>query len=404
MYASPASGSAAPRLAVPAVWWGDVAFALLAILWTAEATVRLPFGPAITAAVYGWFALRFVTDRGFLRAMLRAWPVLAFPALCLASVAWSPVPQISLTGAVQLGFTVLLAIFLGQRFGLAGLAGLLLTALGLSVLVSLVNLAGVWAPAWSWEGGFLGIYTNKNALGQRCLMLALTLSLFALADRRHRALWLVALAGAMAVLWITLSATSIIFGALAVGGFWLWTHGAGSAHGRTRLAVLAVLGGLAALIPVALMGIDPVAELFGAFGKDQTLTGRTVLWQVAIERAGDHPLRGLGYLAYWTAPEFAQETRLLTMVYGSGVSAFHNVALEVLVALGPLGLATLGALVGWSVLRVARAPAGPLRRWALVLVAVLVLAALLGSSLYRPHEITLLLVVALGAGAARASP
>ncbi len=404
MHAPPATATHAARHSVATIWWADVSLALLAILWAGEATVRLPLGPAITAAVYGWFVLRFASDRGFLRAVLDAWPALLFPALCLASVAWSPVPQVSLVGAVQLGFTVLLGIFLGLRFRLAGLAGLLLTALGLSVLVSLFNLAALWPPAWSWEGGFLGIYSNKNALGQRCLMLALTLSLFALADRRHRTLWLAALGGTLALLWLTLSATSIVFGVAAVGAFWLWAYGAGSAFGRTRLVMLGGLGVLAAAVPVVLMGIDPVAELFAAFGKDNTLTGRTVLWQVALERAAEHPLRGLGYLAYWSAPEYAQETRLLTAAYGSGVSAFHNVGLEMLVALGPLGPVTLAALVGWSVLRVARAPAGPVRAWALILLAVLVAAALLGSSLYRPHEITLLTVVALGAGAARARP
>mgnify|MGYP000035345310 CR=1 FL=1 len=401
---SPPVTAFAVRPAVPAIWRADVGFALLAILWAGEATVRLPAGPAITAAVYGYFVLRFASDRGFPRAVLMAWPVLAFPMLCLASALWSPVPEVTLVGAIQLVFTVLLAIFLGQRFGLAGLAGLLLTALGLSVAASLVNLAALFPPVWSWEGGFLGIYTNKNALGQRCVMLALTVSLFALADRRRRALWLLALGGTLGVLWLTLSVTSIVLGAAAVGAFWLWMHGAGSAQGRTRLAVLGIAGGLAGLVPVALMGVDPLAELFGAFGKDATLTGRTVLWQVALERAADHPLRGLGYLAYWAAPEYAQETRLLTAAYGSGVSAFHNAGLEVFVALGPLGPVTLAGLLGWSGLHLVRAPAGPVRAWALILFAVLILAALLGSSLYRPHEITLLTVVALGAGAARARP
>ena len=73
--------------------------------------------------------------------------------------------------------------------------------------------------------------------------------------------------------------------------------------------------------------------------------------------------------------------------------------LEILAGTGPLGLAAMALLLIHALVAVFTAPPTPERTWAMVVLAALVLLSLLGSSLYRPHELTLLLVVALAAGA-----
>ena len=45
---------------------------------------------------------------------------------------------------------------------------------------------------------------------------------------------------------------------------------------------------------------DPVSQVLGAFGKDATLTGRTVLWNYATEEIARHPLLGVGHGGFWT--------------------------------------------------------------------------------------------------------
>jgi hypothetical protein len=58
------------------------------------------------------------------------------------------------------------------------------------------------------------------------------------------------------------------------------------------VAMLQILPGSAALL-------KPLGVLTG---KDMTFTGRTMIWAVMTDHLREHPLLGIGYGAYWTAP------------------------------------------------------------------------------------------------------
>ena len=379
----------------------DLLLGLLAVVWTAEAMVRLPGASFVTALVYGGFAARLLlTTQVWIPVLLRCWPILPYPLVCLASSFWSPVPQESAVAAVQLLFTMMMGLYLGSTFGLAGIAGLVLTGLGLTMLASAANLGGVLPPAWSWEGGFLGVYTNKNALGQRAALLMLTLLLF-LGQARGRELgvWLLVAGGTLGLLLLSRSATSWVM-ALGAGGalLWLFPRSAG-ARVMVPLGIVFATLGAAAVVAAVILQVNPATEVLAALGKNATLTGRTEVWQAAAAQIAQRPLLGTGYLAFWTAPEHAREAQLLAALYGDTVASFHNFVLEILAGTGPLGLAAMALLLIHALVAVFTAPPTPERTWAMVVLAALVLLSLLGSSLYRPHELTLLLVVALAAGA-----
>ncbi len=382
----------------------DAAMGALVVVWTAEALVRLPMLSAVTALVYAYFSLRFaMTLPRFLPLVLRNWPVLLYPGLCLASVAWSLTPMLSMVGAVQILFTILIGVFLGGQLGLRGLALLILCALGVTMLASLANLGGAFGKAWSYFGGFLGIYTNKNALGQRGVLLLVTCLFFVLTERRGPVFWLALALGAltMVLLGLSLSVTSILMSA-AMGGLTLLVLGwVNLPHFRGLAVIFVTLSGAAMAVSLIILGINPVTEVLDAFGKNATLTGRTVLWEVGLAKVGEAPLFGHGILAFWHAPEFAQEVLVISGLYGETVEAFHNFVIEALVALGPLGLVTLLAIAAHAVIGLGRVPAGQVRYWGWLVVLLLLLLSLLGSSFFRQHEISLLLVVAIGAAAHR---
>lgn len=376
--------------------WLDIGFAILVILWTAEALARVPAPAAVTALAYAYFVPRLaLAAPRLLPALVRCWPVLLYPLICTVSVLWSLVPVVTLVASIQLWFTVLVGIFLGQRFGIAGLAGLVLCALGVSVVASAANLTGALQPVYGYEGGFLGIYTNKNALGQRGALLLLTLLLFAAIGAR-RVLWALAALGTVVVLILSQSVTALLVGFLWGGAFVLLTMRPGRGVAVVVLATLGVM----TLAAIWVLDLNPVQDGLAALGKTPTLTGRTLLWDIALQKARDFPMLGMGFMAYWQAPAFAEEVRTITQLYGGTVGAFHNFLLEVLTMLGPLGVVAMLILVGWSGVALWRLPPGPLRLWAGLSFALLVGLSLLGSSLYRAHEMSLLLVVALGAAAA----
>lgn len=377
--------------------------AVLAIAWTAEALVRLPGGPVFTALIYGFYGLRFLGRTGLMLDLARRhWPMLAFPFLALISTAWSLVPHLSAVAGLQAVFTVLLGLYLGRVFGLVGLAGLLALALGASMMVSALNLFDLWSPAYSWEGGFMGVYTNKNGLGQRGVMFVLTALLF-LATARRPVVWSMITLAALGLLALTLSVTAYLVITAILAAYALRALVLGGPGVRVLTVILAGTSLAAAAVVVWVLDLTPVAAFLDAFGKSATLTGRTQLWQIAWDVARDYPLLGTGYMAYWAAPEYAQEARAIAGLYGATVASFHNFILEALVMLGPLGVAAMALFLGHLAFNLGRLPSGPLAFWAGTMALTLVALALLGSALYRPHEISLLLCAALAAAAARPS-
>ncbi len=375
-----------------------------AILWMAEALVRLQAGPALAAPVYAWFLVRFaMTAPAFLNHIARCWWMLPFPAVALISVTWSMSPQHSLVSALQVGFTLALAAYASGQFGFRPLCRIVALALGVAMALSAINLLAVWPPTHSWEGGFLGVFTNKNALGQRAALLLVlcTYLVVGTIPVLARAGWIGLGAGAAGLLVLSASATGIMLGLAAAAAVL-----AGAIWRQSRTRAVALIFGLtvasAGLAVVVAMNINPAAEALAYFGKNSTLTGRTMLWQIAWGKIQDAPILGTGYMAYWSAPQSQQEVRLIAELYGSTVASFHNFILETAVVMGIPGVLAMGVLVAGAVMSVFRAGAAAGDRYvALILLGLLLTLSLLGSSLYRQHEITIFLLPALGAGLAR---
>lgn len=379
----------------------DMCLAVLIIAWTAEALGKLPVPPSgFAALIYAGFLARFAFYSSWLVvvALRHAW-LLPFPVFCLLSTFWSPAPQATFLSALQLVFTVLAGVYLGQRFSVRELAMLAMIGLGLGIVASAaiwpLGLADTIAPG----GGYQGVFLQKNGLGQRAAMF-LILAMIVLPTARGWGCFAMILGGVIAVLMLLVSqsATAQIMAvaALSVGLIWQFCARNGSVRAITCVVATTTLGaGLATLL---ILNIDPVQALLTHFGKDPDLTGRLVLWEVAKIRVAEAPVLGHGYMAYWRAADFAQQVAVLRAVHGPTVGAFHNFALDVLVGLGAVGAATMLVFLGG----VLRAMIG--QGWCVMFFGVAVTLSLLGSSLYRPHEVVLLLLVALAISCLRDRP
>jgi O-antigen ligase len=77
----------------------------------------------------------------------------------------------------------------------------------------------------------------------------------------------------------------------------------------------------------------PLLELIG---KDPTLSGRTDVWSLALDRAANRPLLGYGYRAYWID---GNKDRLQPYEgWSDHINHGHNTYLDLFVELGLLGL------------------------------------------------------------------
>jgi exopolysaccharide production protein ExoQ len=130
---------------------------------------------------------------------------------------------------------------------------------------------------------------------------------------------------------------------------------------RERLLMLACVA--AAIVPVVVavavlafegtLGAVISSFITESLGKDATLTGRTVLWRIALAEIHKQPLLGVGYSAFWLHGNLLAEAIWRDFSIESRMGFhFHDTYLEFAVELGWLGVA---ALVGTLVLAAERA-------------------------------------------------
>lgn len=378
--------------------------ALLGMVLTAssDALIRLGIQSPVWMVCYALALLRIGTTPAMARVCLANLSLLALPLICLTSALWSRAPIETLTGGAQLFMTVLMAIYLGWRYSLgvllAALAWVLAAAMALSILHWMVPIFP-W-PATAPEGGVTGLFSHKNMLGQKALLAALACAAVLLA--RGGWGWLAMLGLAILSVMVARSMTSILL--MPVAGLALVMLARRRLPGLVPPVTVALLIAVATagLVALAVTGVNPVTVILTALGKSATLTGRTELWSIGGAIIADHPVTGIGYAAFASAPEYLNERLLMVQIGALKILAFHNFLIELTVAAGLPGL--IGALVftGTAVsrlIRLRRRTGSGLADGALVISLTILALSLLGASLYRPHELMIVLLTVFAASA-----
>ncbi len=182
-------------------------------------------------------------------------------------------------------------------------------------------------------GAWRGIFGEKNTLG-RFATLALIVGASSYGDARSEGrvwhLWVPVTILAV-LLVMSKSATAVL---VAVILALLWPLFRALRGNRTLL--------VSALIFVALVGLGISAffievsdTIFNSLGRDATLTGRTRLWELVLEKILERPLLGYGFGSFWlglNGPS-ADVWELL----GFATPHSHNGLLDLMLNIGGLG-------------------------------------------------------------------
>jgi exopolysaccharide production protein ExoQ len=264
---------------------------------------------------------------------------------CLLSVLWSDYPSLSLRHGLQLAVTVLFAIVLAERLSPLMLLKILTVCFLVACAVSLAS-----GRARADDLGFLGIYNSKNAMASASSIL-LVIGLCLIVDRQLPARWrALGIAGAGLGLLLLIKANSIgaAVATVAVLVALLTILILRRLSGSQRLAIglLAALA-FAAMILVSMAYFDLIAARFlSATGKDFSLTGRTDLWQIALDEIAARPWFGAGFQAVWVAGNPLAETLWQDFGVESKTGFhFHNAYLSNAVEIGVIGAALQAFLV-----------------------------------------------------------
>lgn len=330
----------------------DLMLATLIIIAGSQGVYRFVPPLLLWATIYLLVALKLAANLRALLSVLRAnSAILAFPAVAFLSATWSEVPSHSLYSATQLAVTYLAGFWIGWRYRPNEIALIVVLALTPLITLSLINWAtGIFGEVYSYTGGLLGIFSNKNTLGRISLLLGLA-ALGLLISGRFRPLRVTILltvftAAALALL-LSKSATSIIFMLCASALFVALAMHRFDAGCRFAIAMTSILAVLAGCVLLALSNVNPMNEVLELFGKSADLTGRTFLWGTASRQIDTQPWLGVGFDAYWDSEAFLAADRIQG-AFGGGVISFHNFVLDIWIAMGVPGLfaifITLGAI------------------------------------------------------------
>lgn len=265
------------------------------------------------------------------------WWLFLLPIWCILSSLWSEYPELSLRHGTQLLITFMIAVTLANRLAPVTFLRVqfvaLLVAGVASLLIGDVRDDGIW----------IGIFDSKNYYA--FTMVALLLSSFALlADRTQFMSWrLAGLAGAFIALPQIVMAESagaaiaslfVLMVALAL----LSTAALPLSRRKARLLFQGIL--LMGFLLIMIHFRDVIMNFaFSLTGKDPSLTGRTELWQTALEEIARAPVLGVGYRAFWVEGNALAEA-LWVDFYISSKSGFnfHNLLLSNAVEIGLIGV------------------------------------------------------------------
>ena len=320
-----------------------------------EAVLRLFVLPSLPLAA-AVFVLRW---REISETLIRL-PFLALLLVMIwASVTWSLESGLSLRRALAVTAYTLIAIWLALAFEptalLRRLAWLAFVILLLSVAFA-VLLPGLAFMELDGKVLLRGVFSHKNGMGQHLGLSAILLATawqFRLMPRFAAGLGLL-LCLVLAV--PTGSATALmILLALALTGL-----AARVMLLPSRLAIVVGCFALALGIFLVLAAILGAAQLFAAFGRDLTLTGRVPLWEFVWWQIKEAPWLGHGFAVYFDIPWVQSYITESLQWY---VPNAHNGYLELWLGVGVLGPVLAGLFLltaiwrGVVLLRLEHSPA-----------------------------------------------
>lgn len=286
----------------------------------------------------------------------RCWPLLLLPILCITSAAWSEVPEASLRYGSFYLLTILPALFIGA--GTNRMAALL----GMFAIFAAFMFASVafgrYVPWGVSNVAYAGLSGSKNMAGDvagLALLLGTTTALWALGGRR----WIVvAIAGiamlaAAYCLYYARATGALVAAAMAVPCVVLWatSRRLPTPVRTTIFLVSAVL--IAILALTSSLWMEPLFEMVvESSGKDEGLSGRDFLWDMADRLIAQNPLFGGGYRHFWVESnlnaQFVWRRMGVDTHYGFN---FHNTPRDIMVDLGIVGLVVFTAVAVFCMAR-----------------------------------------------------
>ena len=248
-------------------------------------------------------------------------------------------------------------------------------------------------PAEDGAPGWHGPFSHKNGLGAFLVLALLCFWFDRETKRSHRVAWL----GLGIVLLIGSESSTALALVVVSAAVLLWNQQTGPGAGVwRRTAWLAAL--LAVLASLALLLATKFSVVTGLFGRGSSLSGRTNIWSVVVERIGQKPFFGWGFGGMWRPESLPSQEMWREMRFHAYHA--HSGYLDLLLQVGIVGLLLYLTFALSAVVRHWRQRARPLHLWAALVMVTICLNAVTESAPFFSDGLLFLIGLGLARGAA----
>lgn len=259
----------------------------------------------------------------------------AVVGLTVASILWTTVPDLTSRRSIVFLGTTCFGFYLSARYSLKEQMRLLAVSFGINIVFNIVYSLAFPALALehgAHEGALRGIYIQKNVLGRCMVLSALNFLFLALDIHFYRYLMWTGFCFSVILLVLSTSKTALVVLLLLISLLPLynalrWNY----SFVIPFFTILLLVAGI-----ITILVIGNTETILSALGRDVTLTGRTGIWAVVINKITTHPWLGYGYLGFWRGLE-GDSADIWYETFFLAASA-HNGFLDLALDLGLVGL------------------------------------------------------------------
>lgn len=376
-------------ISIKDVLWVIFFFAISTATWRYASDNAERYGWLLADFTCACLLLRYQSQ--FINLMLSNLVFMSWPLIACISTVWSVAPGFTLYSGLQLLATTLVAFLICIQLRLVRIVKIVFWGMLLAAVLALATAIVFPGTGIDYVGNWRGGFPTKNVMGDAMVLLVISGSCLFLQGRMPV---ITALGVALGIFLIfeTRSATPILSVVMTLLPL---PYAYALLRGRTPFMILIgatlVFGALVVIggyVAVAYWNVDPISLVLSSVGKDRTLTGRTLLWDLAQRAIDESPWLGLGFNGYWANPPAAMLQ--VRAAFGQPITFFHNNFLEVTVAYGVIGpiLLALGILVAGvrSVRRVLTA-VQPIDIWPLLIIVQVTIQTLVQYPLMVNHSL-----------------
>ncbi|BAZ67765.1 O-antigen polymerase [Fischerella sp. NIES-4106] len=257
-------------------------------------------------------------------------------ALAYFSFLWSDFPDYTFLNSRDILMMTNFGLYFAIRFSLKEQIKLVTYTLLIGMFLSLVFVyvfPGIGRHWVDHPGAWKGVYGHKNYLGS--MMVLSSLAFLSLAKDTLLIYRISGLALSLIFMIFSTSRTSLVISFILILIIMFYKQ----FRWRGKVSVIYIDIGILILGCVSLLIFTYWVELITGLGRDPTITGRTIIWNVALTRLMERPFLGYGRGAFW-APKsnYAIEA---SQAIGTGwvPPHGHNGFIDTALDVGLIGLA-----------------------------------------------------------------